>query len=158
MFIGIALVSFCLLTACGNDVTTSTTTEQSTTRKTTEAKTTRATTEKAITEASSTRSSYEHYCEATGCYNEGIKAITGIAGNTEWYCQKHYDEIENMMGQMEQDVGNGAYSKHQCEASGCTKEGTRELTGFSGATEYYCTEHYNQIVEILNQMYEDSGK
>ena len=54
---------------------------------------------------------------------------------------------------MEEDVGSGTASKHQCEE--CSKEGTRELVGFSGETEYYCTEHYNEIIEILNMMYGD---
>lgn len=104
--------------------------------------------------SSSSSKTIEHYCEADGCYKEGTKTMTGFSGKTEYYCQSHYDEIQDIIGGMEEDVGNGSASKHQCEE--CSKEGTHELVGFSGATEYYCTEHYNEIVEILNKLYEDS--
>lgn len=97
----------------------------------------------------------EHYCDADGCMNEGTKTLTGFSGKTEYYCQKHYDEIQDTINEMEEDVGNGSASTHKCEA--CSKEGTHELTGFSGQTEYYCTEHYNEIIDTINKMYEDSG-
>lgn len=95
----------------------------------------------------------EHYCEADGCYKEGTEEITGFSGETEYYCSTHYQEIQDTISMMEEDVGSGTASKHQCEE--CSKEGTHELVGFSGETEYYCTEHYNEIVEILNMMYGD---
>lgn len=95
----------------------------------------------------------EHYCESDGCYKEGTEAITGFSGETEYYCYDHYQEIQDIISMMEEDVGSGTASKHQCEE--CSKEGTRELVGFSGETEYYCTEHYNEIIEILNMMYGD---
>lgn len=103
--------------------------------------------------SSSSSKTIEHYCEADGCYKEGTKTMTGFSGKTEYYCQSHYDEIQDIIGGMEEDVGNGSASKHQCEE--CSKEGTYELVGLSGATEYYCTEHYNQIVEILSEMLKD---
>ena len=105
--------------------------------------------------SSTTEKSIDHYCEADGCMNEGTKTLTGFSGKTEYYCQKHYDEIQNTISKMEEDVGNGSASTHKCEA--CSKEGTHELTGFSGQTEYYCTEHYNEIIDTINKMYEDSG-
>lgn len=97
----------------------------------------------------------EYYCEADGCYKEGIKAITGLSGKTEYYCASHYQEMEDIISMMEEDVGSGAYSKHKCEK--CSKEGTCEIIGLSGATEYYCTEHYNDIVEIINMMTESQS-
>ena len=51
---------------------------------------------------------------------------------------------------MEKDVGSGSYSKHKYIVTGCQNEGTREVEGFSGATEYYCTKHYNEMVNIVN--------
>ena len=61
-----------------------------------------------------------------------------------------YDEIQHPLVTMEQSVGSGTASKHQCEE--CSKEGTHSLTGLSGATEYYCTEHYNEIMEMLEAL------
>mgnify|MGYP007081836338 FL=1 len=54
---------------------------------------------------------------------------------------------------MEEDVGSGSYSTHKCEE--CSKEGTHELTGLDGSPEYYCTEHYNELVDIVNSLYGD---
>ena len=148
-----------VLSGCENkvvsDATTTVTTEiitqeaNNTTEATTQEKTTRVMTE------ATTEKSYDHVCEASGCTKEGTKSITGISGATEYYCTQHYNEIQSMIGDMENDVGNGSESKHTCEASGCTKEGTHSLTGLGGDTEYYCTQHYSEIVDMLNEMYED---
>jgi hypothetical protein len=95
-------------------------------------------------------SSITHYCQASGCYKEGTKTVTGISGSTEYYCQEHYNEMQNTINSMEQDVGNGTASRHTCEE--CSREGTHTLNGISGRTEYYCTEHYNQIMDMLEEM------
>lgn len=97
-----------------------------------------------------TTTSISHYCQASGCTREGTRTMTGVSGATEYYCQTHYDEIQNTLGTMEQSVGSGTASKHHCEE--CSKEGTHSLTGLSGATEYYCTEHYNEIMEMLEAL------
>lgn len=60
--------------------------------------------------------------QASGCYKEGTKAVTGISGDTEYYCQDHYNEMQNTINSMEQDVGNGSTSRHTCEE--CSREGT----------------------------------
>lgn len=62
--------------------------------------------------SSSSSSSIEHYCDASGCTKEGTKAVTGLSGATEYYCQEHYDEMQSIISDMEEDVGNGAYSTH----------------------------------------------
>lgn len=98
----------------------------------------------------------EHYCDADGCYKEGTKSLVGFSGELEYYCSTHYQEIQDIISMMEEDVGNGTASKHTCEVSGCSKEGTNEITGFSGASEYYCTEHYNEMMEMLGSMLEDN--
>lgn len=100
--------------------------------------------------STSSRSTTTHYCDADGCMREGIKSYPGISGETEWYCQEHYDEIMDIIGMMEKDVGTGTASKHTCEV--CSKEGTHSMVGFSGETEYYCTEHYNEMNEMLNTL------
>lgn len=38
-----------------------------------------------------------HYCEAGGCYSEGIYAIKGITGRYEYYCYKHYNEMQELL-------------------------------------------------------------
>lgn len=35
---------------------------------------------------------------------------------------------------------------HSCEAGNCTKEGTKAITGLSGKTEYYCEQHYKEML------------
>ena len=59
--------------------------------------------------------------------------------------------IQDIIDMMETDVGNGTESRHTCAASGCNKEGTNPVEGFGG-TEYYCTEHYNDLIDIINSM------
>lgn len=98
----------------------------------------------------SSKSTVTHYCDADGCLREGTKSYSGISGETEWYCQKHYDEMMDIIGMMEKDVGTGTASKHTCEV--CSKEGTHSIIGISGETEYYCTEHYNEMSEILDML------
>lgn len=93
----------------------------------------------------------KRYCEVDDCYKEGIKEITGLSGKVEYYCYDHYQEMQDIISMMEEDVGSGTESKHQCEE--CSKEGTREIIGLSGTTEYYCTEHYNEMIEILDMLY-----
>ena len=100
--------------------------------------------------SSSTRNSFEHYCDASGCTKEGTHKEVGLGGNYEYYCDEHYQEIQDIISEMEQDVGSGSASMHTCEE--CSKEGTHELEGFSGQTEYYCTEHYNEIMNMLSEM------
>lgn len=52
-------------------------------------------------------SSITHYCQASGCYKEGTKAVTGISGDTEYYCQDHYNEMQNTINSMEQGKRRG---------------------------------------------------
>ena len=91
-------------------------------------------------------------CEVDNCYRNGIYAIAGANGQIEYYCEEHYKEMESILGKMEQDVGNSSVSKHRCEVDGCSKEGNHSMTGLNGTTEYYCTEHYNEMIEILNSI------
>lgn len=93
----------------------------------------------------------QHTCEVSECYKDGTYSIVGISGETEYYCYDHYQEIQDIINMMEEDVGSGAASKHQCEE--CSKEGTHELVGISGQIEYYCTEHYNKLIEFMNRLY-----
>ena len=113
------------------------------------------TTEESTHNTSTKKSSYKHVCEVSSCTKEGTKEVMGIAGNTEYYCIEHYNEIQNMIGNMEKDVGSGSASKHQCEVSSCTKEGTHSIAGLNGNLEYYCSEHYQEIEDMLKIMLDD---
>lgn len=48
----------------------------------------------------------------------------------------------------ESDVGN----IHICEVDGCNNVGTESIIGFSGELEWYCTKHYDEMVEIVDHM------
>lgn len=101
--------------------------------------------------------SIEQYCDADGCTKEGTHYVRGLDGLPEYYCTTHYDEINDILDMMETDVGNGSASQRKCEASGCNKEGTRAVDGFGGV-EYYCTQHYNEINDMISKMESDVGK
>lgn len=47
---------------------------------------------------------------------------------------------------------------HGCEVDGCKKEGSHSLTGFSGSVEWYCDEHYQEMMDILDMMEQDVEK
>lgn len=100
---------------------------------------------------SSSASTIAHYCDASDCTREGTKSYFGIGGQTEYYCLTHYNEIIEIMSDMEEDVGKSSYSKHTCEE--CSREGTYSIVGISGSTEYYCSTHYRELKELL-EMFE----
>ena len=85
------------------------------------------------------------------CEKTATRTYTNpFSGQKEYYCQTHYNKLLDMIGGMEEDVGNGSYSKHTCEE--CNKEGTHSIIGFSGKIEYYCTQHYNELKELLDKL------
>ncbi len=45
------------------------------------------------TSTSTTTNTITHYCDATGCTNEGIYSIDGVSGK-EYYCYEHYQQME----------------------------------------------------------------
>ena len=49
-------------------------------------------------------------------------------------------------------------STHYCEASGCTRKGTKIYSGIGSKTEYYCEIHYNKLIDMMSEMEEDVGK
>lgn len=70
-----------------------------------------------------------------------------ISGQKEPYCYTHYKGIIGTMGEMEMDVGKSDQSKHTCEE--CDREGTHVYYSFTGQTEYYCTEHYEELKDMI---------
>lgn len=94
-------------------------------------------------------SAYKNEITCIECGKKALYTYTNPFSNEEEnYCYTHYNEIINMMGKMEEDVGNGSYNKHTCEE--CSKEGTHRYESFTGQVEYYCTEHYEELQAMLN--------
>lgn len=57
-----------------------------------------------------------HHCIVDGCEEDGTNEIIGISGETEYYCDKHYQELNDMMNNMknsssESNVSNDEVSK-----------------------------------------------
>ena len=46
-------------------------------------------------------------------------------------------------------------NKHTCEAGSCYKNGTESIIGISGNVEYYCYDHYKEMEDTINYMYDD---
>ena len=92
---------------------------------------------------------YRHTCEE--CGKNATHSIE-LFGQLEWYCDDHYEQVMRTLDKMENDVGNSKSSVHTCQAPGCNKEGSRQITGVYGTTEYYCSEHYQQMLEIMESM------
>lgn len=42
---------------------------------------------------------------------------------------------------------------HTCQAFGCTREGTYQIEGVSGLTEYYCANHYLKLMDMFNGLF-----
>ena len=91
-------------------------------------------------ESTATSNNPKHACELDACNNEGTNSIKGISGYTEYYCDKHYNE---MLGNIET-----IFSSY-CGAEGCNNRGTKKWVNFSGIPEYYCETHYAELMEAL---------
>ena len=53
----------------------------------------------------------------------------------------------SMVDDMEDVVGFEIDNSHSCEV--CSRAGTHSIVGISGQLEYYCTEHYNEMQDML---------
>ena len=47
------------------------------------------------TNNSTYNNSIKHYCDASGCMNEGTYSLKRSYGSKEYYCYKHYKQMEN---------------------------------------------------------------
>lgn len=59
--------------------------------------------------------------------------------------------IEDSEDETFQDVKK----RNFCEVDGCHNIGLYQIKGFSGEIEYYCYDHYKEIEDTINMMYED---
>ena len=64
--------------------------------------------------------------------------------------ENEYDEARK---DIEKYTNGNRKNEHSCME--CSKNGTLSIIGISGETEYYCTEHYNKLIEIMNKLYGD---
>lgn len=94
---------------------------------------------------STTDSSYK----SSNYEDKDLKSDDSSSSSSSSYNSDFFDSSSSYSGSSSKSI------QHYCEADGCYKEGTKAVTGFSGETEYYCTEHYNEIIEIINKLYGD---
>lgn len=88
-------------------------------------------------------------CAHTGCYN-----YIANSGDTNC-CEEHSNRCIDCNKYIDEDAYwcvscIAAAATPTCEA--CGKDATHTITGITGQTEYYCTEHYNEMKELLEWM------
>lgn len=88
-------------------------------------------------------------CAHTGCSNYIAKS-----GDTNC-CTTHSNRCLDCNKYIDEDAYYcvsciAAVATPTCEA--CSKKATYSIKGITGQTEYYCTEHYNEMKELLEWM------
>lgn len=94
-------------------------------------------------EPSTFKNTIEHYCEVSGCNKEGIKSVVGLDGSLEYYCVAHYDEMEDIVEKMEEDVYGSSTTftnKYGTSTTKCVHSGCDNYIASSGDTNC-CTTH-----------------
>lgn len=104
--------------------------------------------------------STEHVCAVCGVETQ-LFYKNPILGVTEYYCKPHQEHmIEIMDSMMEHKVTQpsqstqNSSSTHTCTECGKSANQTYK-NPFSGATEYYCETHYQEIKSIIGMMEDD---
>ena len=85
-------------------------------------------------------------CAHTGCTN-----YIANSGDTNC-CKDHSNRCLDCNKYIDEDAYwcvscIAAAATPTCEA--CSKDATYSIKGITGQTEYYCTEHYNEMLELL---------
>ena len=169
--IGALFVSVILLAACGNSeepTITNSLTETESTKEiyslTTESNEFAVTSEnqnKDLEKVQTTTFTNAYGTPTTKCMHSGCKNYIAPSGDTS-YCKEHSNYCLECNAYIDEDalyciscIEKAAKKiesqKHTCEV--CSKEGKYTLTGLSGTTEYYCAEHYNEINDMINNMF-----
>lgn len=87
----------------------------------------------------------EHYCEVSGCGKEGTKRITGISGQTEYYCQTHYDEMADILDEMvNSSNSSSSYSNNDAGY------------GYDSSDPYYSANDHNRDGKLNDQEFQDA--
>ena len=96
-------------------------------------------------------------CSVSGCYNPPIKYIKGGRGSFDtFYCEEHFPGNKTGSEKDTYQESSSSYSPtyqnsdHQCEAPGCSREGSNSIIGLFGTTEYYCDEHYAEMKDAYD--------
>ena len=87
----------------------------------------------------------------TDVYNAEV-----VEENNEY--AEEQDEVDSSYSDdWSNDYSDSSSIEHYCEVSDCYKEGTYEIEGISGMTEYYCYTHYDEMQDIISYMEESVG-
>ena len=88
----------------------------------------------------------------TKCAHTGCTKYIANSGDTNC-CTEHSNRCLDCKKYIDEDAYwcvscIAAAATPKCEA--CNKDATYSIEGITGQTEYYCTEHYNEIKELLD--------
>ncbi len=96
----------------------------------------------------------EYGTPTTKCAHTGCNNYIANSGDTNC-CKEHSNRCLDCNKYIDEDAYwcvscIAAAAKPACEA--CGKDATHTITGITGQTEYYCTEHYNEMKDLLEWM------
>lgn len=117
------------------DTTTTTTTTIEHTQKTS--------TERPTTETTTTKETTATVINVCWLCNKDAVGVVLDRDNLQIinYCSEHSDLAHHLFG----------YTNwHSCEE--CSREGIYEYESFTGETEYYCSRHYEELLEMLKEL------
>ena len=107
-----------------------------------------------VRQQSSTQSSFtnKYGTSTTRCAHTGCSSYIANSGDTNC-CKEHSNRCLDCMKYIDEDAYYcvsciAAAATPTCEA--CSKKATCSIKGITGQTEYYCTEHYNEMKELLD--------
>lgn len=143
--------SFVLLSGCSNqqaEVETEIVTEVQTEVETeAETESERETEEVKKSYSSSTsKKTVNHYCEVSGCYKEGTRSMTGISGKTEYYCQAHYSEMEDMWNDMVSSSSSSNDSSYSSSGG----------YGYDSSDPYYSANDHDGDGKLTDEEFQDA--
>lgn len=115
-----------------------------------------ATTGNYSSQHSNTQSSFtnKYGTATTKCAHTGCSNYIAKSGDTNC-CTTHSNRCLDCNKYIDEDAYYcvsciAAAATPTCEA--CSKKATYSIKGITGQTEYYCTEHYNEMKELLEWM------
>lgn len=79
--------------------------------------------------------------------NGNMTMVISRNGSTRGTGQGTYTKTSIYVNGNPATESNSGRSKHICEE--CSREGTHRYESFTGQTEYYCSEHYEELMEML---------
>ena len=106
-----------------------------------------------INDDSASNSSYDNSYTTNDDSDNDSSYSSSSSSSSSSYDDSDSDYSSSYSSGSSSSSSSSSSIEHYCDASGCSKEGTHELTGLDGSPEYYCTEHYNQLVDIVNELY-----